>query len=105
VREYVDISRSNLSIETIDLLQLHVWQDDWLASGELQQTVAELKREVPFEPSESASTTGALERRPGVRSVLSTQSSHLHISTRRRRTSCSQRATRTGSRSSPCPVR
>jgi aryl-alcohol dehydrogenase-like predicted oxidoreductase len=45
VREYVDISRSNLRADTIDLLQLHVWEDDWLASGELQQTVAELKRE------------------------------------------------------------
>jgi aryl-alcohol dehydrogenase-like predicted oxidoreductase len=45
VREYVDISRSNLRVDTIDLLQLHVWEDDWLASGELQQTVAELKRD------------------------------------------------------------
>ncbi len=45
VREYVDLSRSNLRVDTIDLLQLHVWEDDWLASGELQQTVAELKRD------------------------------------------------------------
>jgi len=45
VREYVDISRSNMGIDTIDLLQLHVWEDDWLDTGELAQTVAELKRE------------------------------------------------------------
>jgi aryl-alcohol dehydrogenase-like predicted oxidoreductase len=45
VREYVDVSRGNLGVDTIDLLQLHVWEDDWLDSGELQQTVAELKRE------------------------------------------------------------
>jgi aryl-alcohol dehydrogenase-like predicted oxidoreductase len=45
VRRYVDISRSNLGVDTIDLLQLHVWEDDWLDSGELAQTVAELKRE------------------------------------------------------------
>jgi len=45
VRQYVDISRSNLGTDTIDLLQLHVWEDDWLESGELSQTVAELKRE------------------------------------------------------------
>jgi aryl-alcohol dehydrogenase-like predicted oxidoreductase len=45
VRRYVDISRSNLGVDTIDLLQLHVWEDDWLDSGELSQTVAELKRE------------------------------------------------------------
>ena len=43
VREYVDISRSNLGVDTIDLLQLHVWEDDWLDTGELVQTVAELK--------------------------------------------------------------
>jgi aryl-alcohol dehydrogenase-like predicted oxidoreductase len=45
VREYVDISRSNLGVDTIDLLQLHVWEDDWIDTGELAQTVAELKRE------------------------------------------------------------
>ena len=45
VRQYVDISRSNLGIDTIDLLQLHVWEDSWLDRGELAQTVAELKRE------------------------------------------------------------
>jgi aryl-alcohol dehydrogenase-like predicted oxidoreductase len=45
IREYVDICRSNLGVDTIDLLQLHVWEDDWLASGEIQLTVAELKRE------------------------------------------------------------
>ena len=45
VRQYVDISRSNLGADTIDLLQFHVWEDSWLDSGELAQTVAELKRE------------------------------------------------------------
>ena len=45
MRRYVDISRSNLGVDTIDLLQLHVWEDDWLASGELSQTIAELKGE------------------------------------------------------------
>jgi len=45
VRRYVDISRSNLGVESIDLLQLHVWEDDWLDSGELAETVAELRRE------------------------------------------------------------
>ena len=45
VRRYVDISRSNLGVDTIDLLQLHVWEDDWLETGELAQTVAELRRD------------------------------------------------------------
>ena len=45
VREYVDISRANLGVESIDLLQLHVWEDDWLAGGDLERTVEEFKRE------------------------------------------------------------
>jgi aryl-alcohol dehydrogenase-like predicted oxidoreductase len=45
IRQYVEISRANLGTDTIDLLQLHVWEDDWLNSGELAQTIAELKRE------------------------------------------------------------
>jgi aryl-alcohol dehydrogenase-like predicted oxidoreductase len=45
VRRYVDISRANLAVQTIGLLQLHVWEDDWLADGDLQRTVAELKKE------------------------------------------------------------
>ena len=44
VRRYVDISRANLGLESIDLLQLHVWEDDWLG-GEIERTVDELKRE------------------------------------------------------------
>ena len=45
VREYVGISRANLGVDSIDLLQLHVWEDDWLGAGEIQRTVDELKRE------------------------------------------------------------
>jgi aryl-alcohol dehydrogenase-like predicted oxidoreductase len=45
VREYVGISRANLGGEAIDLLQLHVWEDDWLGSGAIERTVEDLKRE------------------------------------------------------------
>ena len=45
VRASVDASRSNLGVEAIDLLQLHVWDDAWLTDGDLPQTVAELKRD------------------------------------------------------------
>jgi len=45
VRESVELSRANLGVDAIDLLQLHQWDDDWLAGGELAETVAELKRE------------------------------------------------------------
>ena len=43
VSESVDISRARLGVEAIDLLQLHQWDDDWLAGGELAETVADLK--------------------------------------------------------------
>jgi aryl-alcohol dehydrogenase-like predicted oxidoreductase len=45
VLRLVDVCRSNLGVETIDLLQLHVWEDDWLAEPELASTVAQLKAE------------------------------------------------------------
>jgi aryl-alcohol dehydrogenase-like predicted oxidoreductase len=41
----VDVSRSNLGLDAIDLLQLHVWEDDWLVEPELTRTVTELKAE------------------------------------------------------------
>ena len=56
VRESVDISSANLGVEAIDLLQLHQWDDDWLAGGELAETVADLKAK------------GATTERPGVSS-------------------------------------
>lgn len=45
VRASVATSRSNLGVDTIDLLQLHVWDDAWLADDDLARTVAELKSE------------------------------------------------------------
>jgi len=45
MRDAVEISRTNLGVDAIDLLQLHQWDDDWLAGGELARTVAELKGE------------------------------------------------------------
>jgi aryl-alcohol dehydrogenase-like predicted oxidoreductase len=45
VRQMVGISRANLGVETIDLLQLHIWEDDWLDERELVGTVDELRRE------------------------------------------------------------
>jgi aryl-alcohol dehydrogenase-like predicted oxidoreductase len=45
VLRLVDVSRSNLDVEAIDLLQLHVWEDDWLAEPDVASTVAQLKTE------------------------------------------------------------
>jgi aryl-alcohol dehydrogenase-like predicted oxidoreductase len=43
VRECAERSRSNLGLETIDLLQLHVWQDDWVGPGDYLEAVDELR--------------------------------------------------------------
>ncbi len=45
VRECTEQSLSNLGLETIDVQQFHVWQDDWTGQGDWQETVEDLKRE------------------------------------------------------------
>jgi aryl-alcohol dehydrogenase-like predicted oxidoreductase len=45
IRRCVDMSATNLGLETIPLLLLQGWSESWLASGELQRTVAELRRD------------------------------------------------------------
>lgn len=45
IRSCTEQSLSNLGLETIDLLQFHVWQDQWLDSGEWWQTIEALKTE------------------------------------------------------------
>jgi aryl-alcohol dehydrogenase-like predicted oxidoreductase len=45
VRKCAERSLSNLGLEAIDILQLHVWQDDWLGQGDWQETVAALRDE------------------------------------------------------------
>ena len=43
VRDCAERSLSNLGLETIDLLQLHVWQDEWVGTGDLLAAVDELR--------------------------------------------------------------
>jgi aryl-alcohol dehydrogenase-like predicted oxidoreductase len=43
VRECAEQSLRNLEMDTVDLLQLHVWNDDWADSDELLDEVAELR--------------------------------------------------------------
>ncbi|HZF57851.1 MAG TPA: aldo/keto reductase [Rubrobacter sp.] len=45
VRECTEQSLSNLGLETIDVQQFHVWQDDWTGGGDWQEAVEDLKRE------------------------------------------------------------
>ena len=43
--EYTEKSLSNLKVETIDLLQFHVWEDSWAERDEWKEMVLKLKQE------------------------------------------------------------
>ncbi len=43
--EYTDKSLSNLGIETIDLQQFHVWEDDWAAEDEWKEATEKLTKQ------------------------------------------------------------
>ncbi len=45
VFQYADLIRKKLQVDTIDLLQFHVWNDGWTDEKDFHQTVARLKRE------------------------------------------------------------
>ena len=45
IREYTKKSLTNLGLERIDLLQFHVWEDDWSQDERWQRTVEDLKHE------------------------------------------------------------
>ena len=41
--EYVDKSLRNLGVETLDLLQLHTWEDDWLKDERISRALEKLR--------------------------------------------------------------
>jgi aryl-alcohol dehydrogenase-like predicted oxidoreductase len=43
VLDYVERSLHNLGVDSIDLLQFHVWEDSWALESEWQDTIGELK--------------------------------------------------------------
>jgi aryl-alcohol dehydrogenase-like predicted oxidoreductase len=45
IREYTEISLKNLGLNRLDLMQFHVWEDDWAHDESWQRAVSELKRE------------------------------------------------------------
>jgi len=45
VRECAERSLENLGIDAIDLLQLHVWSDEWVGQGDLLEAVDELRHD------------------------------------------------------------
>lgn len=45
VFKYADLIRKKLGVETIDLLQFHVWDDSWTNEPEFRSTVEKLKRD------------------------------------------------------------
>jgi aryl-alcohol dehydrogenase-like predicted oxidoreductase len=45
VFKYADLIRKNLGTDSIDLLQFHVWSDNWTDEPEFRKTVEKLKRD------------------------------------------------------------
>jgi aryl-alcohol dehydrogenase-like predicted oxidoreductase len=45
IREYTEKSLVNLGVDTLDLQQLHVWNDTWAADERWQRAVQELKKD------------------------------------------------------------
>jgi aryl-alcohol dehydrogenase-like predicted oxidoreductase len=45
IREYTEKSLHNLGLPAVDLLQFHVWEDDWAEDQGWQQAMADLKRQ------------------------------------------------------------
>jgi len=45
IREYAEKSRKNIGVETIDLLQFHVWEDAWSGDARWQRAVESLRKD------------------------------------------------------------
>lgn len=45
IREYAERTLANLALPQVDLLQFHVWEDDWAHDARWQRAVDDLKRE------------------------------------------------------------
>jgi aryl-alcohol dehydrogenase-like predicted oxidoreductase len=45
IREYAERSLKNLGLDSLDLIQFHVWEDSWAQDERWQTTVADLKRD------------------------------------------------------------
>lgn len=45
IREYTDKSLANMGVDSIDLMQFHVWEDEWADETEWQKAISDLKSE------------------------------------------------------------
>ncbi len=45
IRQYTELSLKNLGLSSVDLIQFHVWEDDWAQDERWQKAVADLKAE------------------------------------------------------------
>ncbi len=45
IREYTEKSLENLGLDSVDLIQFHVWEDDWAEDERWQRAMDDLKRE------------------------------------------------------------
>jgi aryl-alcohol dehydrogenase-like predicted oxidoreductase len=59
IREYAERSLANIGVQTIDLLQFHVWNDAWADDPSWQRACSRYGRKGSCGPSGSASTAGS----------------------------------------------
>ena len=59
IRSSTETSLKNLGLPAIDLMQFHVWEDDWAADERWQKAVESLKTRGLVGRSGSASTAGS----------------------------------------------
>jgi aryl-alcohol dehydrogenase-like predicted oxidoreductase len=45
IRQYVELSLKNLGLNSVDLIQFHVWEDDWADDEQWQRAMTDLKAE------------------------------------------------------------
>ena len=67
VFKYVDLIRKKIHVDSIDVLQFHVWDDSWTDEPEFRSTVEKLKKDGRIRFSDSASTVG--NRRTPIKAI------------------------------------
>jgi len=88
IEEYVGKSLQNLGIDSLDLIQLHTWQDKWLGDTRLIAALEKLKSSGKVRAVASASTVGnrltASKRSAPELSMRASRLQHLRSESRRR---------------------
>ena len=59
IEEYIDKSLANIGVPTLDLIQLHTWEDAWMEDDRWRACWRKLSRTEKCAPSASASIAGS----------------------------------------------